>query len=193
MKIAQKQAKRRQEIAQAVREVLNSANIDGLTVDDICNAAGIAKGTFYHYFTSKEQLWNEISYPIDDFFCSLQDELLEYDDFEEAIAQYAKNYAIYVSTSGMNTCRTVIQSIINNNNASFVDDTRAVNDLLIKIIKKGYERGQIRDCYTAEEIADMLLLTCRGYILDVCGGHTTQELEQRMVAHLRLLAHAFTN
>lgn len=191
MKVAQKQAKRRQEIAQAVTEVLRTAHVDSLTVDDICNAAGIAKGTFYHYFTSKEQLWNVISYPIDDFFHSLHEELLSYDDFEEAIAQYAKNYAIYVTTSGISTCRTVIQSIISSNNSSFVDSTRTVNHILVEIIQKGFREKQIDQRYSVEEIAEMLLLTCRGYILDCCGANGTADLEERMATHLRLLAHAF--
>lgn len=191
VKVAQKQAKRRQEIAQAVAEILRTAHVESLTVDDICSAAGIAKGTFYHYFTSKEQLWNVISYPIDDFFHSLREELLSYDDFEEAIAQYAKNYAIYVTTSGINTCRTVIQSIISSNNSSFVDSARTVNHILVEIIQKAFREGQIDQRYSVEEIAEMLLLTCRGYILDCCGANRLTDLEERMAAHLRLLAHAF--
>ena len=54
MTVSEKQQKRRKEIAMAVREIMQKTNFNNITVDDICNATGIAKGTFYHYFSSKD-------------------------------------------------------------------------------------------------------------------------------------------
>ena len=85
----------------------------------------------------------------------------------------------------------MIQSIISSNNSSFVDSTRTVNHILVEIIQKGFREKQIDQRYSVEEIAEMLLLTCRGYILDCCGANRTVDLEERMATHLRLLAHAF--
>jgi AcrR family transcriptional regulator len=69
LKVSEKQSIRRREIAETIRDILTEGGLEELTVDDICRANGISKGTFYHYFTSKEQLLDELScYPIDDFF-----------------------------------------------------------------------------------------------------------------------------
>jgi AcrR family transcriptional regulator len=47
---------RRAALLDAAQKVLLDKGIDGLTVDDITAAAGVAKGTFYLYFRSKEQV-----------------------------------------------------------------------------------------------------------------------------------------
>ena len=55
MKVSEKQSIRRREIAETIRDILTEGGLEELTVDDICRANGISKGTFYHYFTSKER------------------------------------------------------------------------------------------------------------------------------------------
>src|SRR5688572_21106029 len=47
---------RRKEILDAAERVLASKGIAGTTVEDITAAAGVAKGTFYLYFESKDQV-----------------------------------------------------------------------------------------------------------------------------------------
>ena len=115
MTISEKQEKRRKEIAMAVREIMQKTNFSKITVDDICNATGIAKGTFYHYFSSKDSLLDQIAYPIDDFFASFEDELTENLSFLDAINQYTENYATYVTTSP-EMCHTVIQAMLSSGN-----------------------------------------------------------------------------
>src|SRR5213596_602037 len=47
---------RRREIMDAAVEVFTSKGVAGATVSDITQAAGVAKGTFYLYFDSKEHV-----------------------------------------------------------------------------------------------------------------------------------------
>ena len=95
MKVSEKQSIRRREIAETIRDILTEGGLEELTVDDICRANGISKGTFYHYFTSKEQLLDELScYPIDDFFESQAEYFMSCSSFVDAIEQYAKTYAL---------------------------------------------------------------------------------------------------
>ena len=49
MKVSEKQSIRRREIAETIRDILTEGGLEELTVDDICRANGISKGTFYHY------------------------------------------------------------------------------------------------------------------------------------------------
>lgn len=46
----------RSRLLEAARDVIRTKGYGATTVDDICAAAGVSKGSFFHHFTSKEQL-----------------------------------------------------------------------------------------------------------------------------------------
>jgi TetR/AcrR family transcriptional repressor of nem operon len=46
----------RAKLLDAARDVIRAKGYAGSTVDDICAAAGVTKGSFFHYFDSKEAL-----------------------------------------------------------------------------------------------------------------------------------------
>ena len=54
-------------ILKATVKLMKKYNYDSLTVRNICDAAGVSTGTFYHHFTSKENL---LTYYLTDDFLS---------------------------------------------------------------------------------------------------------------------------
>lgn len=46
----------RTKLLDAARDVIRAKGYAATTVDDICNEAGVTKGSFFHHFASKEQL-----------------------------------------------------------------------------------------------------------------------------------------
>lgn len=53
-------AERRNEILDVAQELFYSKGFEQTSVQDIIDTVGIAKGTFYHYFSSKNQLLDEL-------------------------------------------------------------------------------------------------------------------------------------
>lgn len=53
-------AERRNEILDVAQELFYSKGFEQTSIQDIINTVGIAKGTFYHYFSSKNQLLDEL-------------------------------------------------------------------------------------------------------------------------------------
>ncbi len=49
---------RASEIVEAARELFNEKGFENTSVDDIVNRVGVAKGLFYYYFRSKEEVIN---------------------------------------------------------------------------------------------------------------------------------------
>ena len=193
MKVAEKQSIRRQEIAATIRDILLKDKIEELTVDDICKANGISKGTFYHYFSSKKQLLDEIScYPIDDYFESQYEYIMSFSTFADSIEQYAKSYALYITTTGATTCKTVILSMGSNENDKFLSTNRSVNRILWDIIVKYQKSGEISSALSVQEMAEMFLITCRGYILYCYSTNNFADLERKMAIHLRAMAKGFS-
>ena len=56
VRIVKKPEERRQEIVATAREFFQKKDYENTTMRDIMDALGIAKGTIYHYFKSKEEL-----------------------------------------------------------------------------------------------------------------------------------------
>ena len=53
---AQTRTESRARLLDAARDVIRAKGYAGSTVDDICAAAGVSKGSFFHHFDSKEEL-----------------------------------------------------------------------------------------------------------------------------------------
>jgi len=56
VRTVKKPEERRQEIVETARELFQKKSYENTTMQDIMNTLGIAKGTIYHYFKSKEEL-----------------------------------------------------------------------------------------------------------------------------------------
>jgi AcrR family transcriptional regulator len=56
VRIVMKPEERRAEIVQAARSLFQTKDYDEVTMQDVMDALGIAKGTIYYYFKSKEDL-----------------------------------------------------------------------------------------------------------------------------------------
>src|ERR1700722_15235809 len=51
----------KQKLLDAAQELMRTNGYTSTTVDDICEAAKLTKGSFFHYFDSKEQLAVEVA------------------------------------------------------------------------------------------------------------------------------------
>lgn len=60
MRIIKEHDERKNEILDTAEKLFQAKGYDACTVNDILQAVGIAKGTFYHYFTSKEEVLDSI-------------------------------------------------------------------------------------------------------------------------------------
>ena len=52
--------RRKQELLRTAYEMFITKGYENTSVDDIINAAGIAKGTYYYYFETKEAMLEEV-------------------------------------------------------------------------------------------------------------------------------------
>lgn len=71
--MTEKARKRRNEIVIAVFNHVPSIDFEQITIKDLCEAAGISVGTFYHYFGDKSGFFSQVYTLVDDY---LTEELL---------------------------------------------------------------------------------------------------------------------
>lgn len=61
VRIVKKAVERKSEIVQAARSLFQTKGYDKTTMQDVMDHLGIAKGTIYHYFKSKEELLEAVT------------------------------------------------------------------------------------------------------------------------------------
>lgn len=69
MRTAQPHSPTKEKLLDAAQHLMLAKGFSSTTVDEICETAGLTKGSFFHYFASKEQLGKEV---LDRFYFSRQ-------------------------------------------------------------------------------------------------------------------------
>lgn len=80
MKIIKEYDERRNEILDVAERLIHRKGYEKCTVNDILKEVGIAKGTFYHYFKSKEDVIDAIVSRYIDIIVNRADEILNISD-----------------------------------------------------------------------------------------------------------------
>jgi AcrR family transcriptional regulator len=76
-RIVKKPEERRQEIISAARELFQEQQYEKTTMKDVMDKLGIAKGTIYHYFISKEELLEAVVEQTGDEYVAAMQTLLD--------------------------------------------------------------------------------------------------------------------
>jgi len=72
----EKKESQRQHLLEKGKELMLRYGIKKTTIDDIVNASGIAKGTFYLYFSSKEEFFRRLLEQINQSFFDMAEKLI---------------------------------------------------------------------------------------------------------------------
>ncbi|MCD8016646.1 MAG: TetR/AcrR family transcriptional regulator [Oscillospiraceae bacterium] len=163
-KVAQKQQKRRREITEAVLPLLMTQDFESISVSDICSAADISIGSFYHYFSSKADILIGLLMLIDSDMESRVFPLLTSGDERENLSRFAHGWAEHVAANGIERSRLITSA-----RPTYMDESgtkRVTTRKLEEIMARGQEKGQITSAMDAQELASMFLLAMRGVTVD---------------------------
>lgn len=166
----------RNRIYSTALDLMYSHGLDNVTVEDICKEAGVAIGSFYHYFKSKNDIYFEIYKRADEYFeNTVYPELID-DDSIELIKKFFLYYAEYNLISGIE----IVKMLYNANNKQFISKDRYMLKLFNDIIIKGQEDGSIVKEYESSYIVDFFFITVRGIVYDWCVHDGDYNLESRI-------------
>lgn len=166
----------------AALHVIRAKGYEATRIEDICAAAGLTKGSFFHHFDSKEDLalaaaayWGEITSA---FFASAPyraladplDRLLAYVDFRKSILQG--------DLSGF-TCLvgTMVQEVYNTHPALREACNKSISDhaaTLVPDIEEAMRQRGIQAGWTAESLALYTQATIQGAFILAKAKHGPQ-------------------
>jgi len=190
---------RRQEQAQRTRKTLfecalklfREKGYNDVTVDDITQAAGTAKGTFYTYFRTKSDIIIEEFRTIDQFYQKHQRNLSRYDTAEKKILAFVRAQMRYVRDKvGLEMLKILYaNNIIEPGTEKILIDTgRFLHDLVKSIIEEGQARGEFRTDVPADRLAQLFNRSFRSVFLDWAISNNGFDLVKEGMEFCRIMA-----
>jgi AcrR family transcriptional regulator len=186
--------KTKQKLIEAATELFGRYDFDNVTVDAIVEAAGIAKGTFYIYFESKDAL---IATLLSDYVNSVDADYKAHLDSlpSETTARnmllslIAKITDVLIDTIGYYRMRIVykvqLTGAINMNSVKGYN--RQLYQMFADVLRMGIERGEFRITLPIETMTKHLVMAIRGLSYEWCIRYPDFDLKEEALAHFRIL------
>lgn len=181
--------KTRMRILQCALELIKKDGYNKVTIPSICKAAGITKSAFYYHYHSKDDL-------IGDFIDQLGD--IVKDSYSKILLQetYLKQiWAIFHIllegniAAGPAIVKQVFISYLNMGNHLYFPRSATSWDIVVKLLGKAQEAGQIKNDNSPENIAESAFELLRGVLITWAiedGNFDLEDTSKRILATLLL-------
>ena len=157
-------------IVSAAWKLFYENGYDNTTVDDIVEASGTSKGSFYHYFDSKESLPASLGYLFDEKYEELaasMDPSMGAD--EKLIYLNQELFLMIENTVAVDLLSRLFSSqLISKAEQSLLDNNRTYYRLLRQIAVEGLKDGTFRTEFTTNDIIKAYAMFERGLMYDWC-------------------------
>lgn len=149
-------------IREAANDLFLARGIDATTVDDICEKAGIAKGTFYLYFHRKEDLLLEYGLQRLRRVREMVPELLGQGTFREALEAIVDEVVRGKGWGREVASRTILEVAMNADRLPI----QAPHKLIRPLIEVAQARGELRSDIPSDELAQFVMRSILGALRD---------------------------
>ena len=182
----EKKSNNRVKILNAAWHLFSEKGYDETSVDEIIEDTNTSKGTFYHYFKSKEDLLSLFSYIFDERYEELSQKLdVDMNSFDKLIVLCNECFSTIENDYPLDlVARMYSAHLFSKNQKHLLDKNRTYYKLLRKIITEGQERGHIRDNMSPAEIIKIYTSAERALVYDWCicnGEYSLKEYGCRMM------------
>ncbi len=183
---------KRQEIMLVVEKLATSRRFHEITLDAVAKAAKVGKGTLYHYFKDKDDLFFQVATSGFDELCGLlQQKIPSNTSFSEKLLNVCKQISRFFATRRqllqmMQTEAGLIYWRRGKIRQRWLDKRKMLVNVLAQIFHEGIAEGVVRSDISAEVMAAYLLGLLRTRARDL------QDMPENM-KNCKLLVDMFLN
>lgn len=157
-------------IVSAAWQLFYEQGFDNTTVDEIIKLSGTSKGSFYHYFESKDSLIGSLAYLFDEKYAELEKQL---DDSKNAVDNmlFLTRELCMMIENNIDIellSRLYAQQLNKRGQKELLDRNRLYYRLLKKLTVQGQERGEITSQKSSAEIVRLYAIAERALLYDWC-------------------------
>lgn len=184
-------AKTKNRIFETANELIEKKGYNQVTIREICKQAEVAKGTFYHYFSAKEDIILEIYKKVDKYYDELIKKGFSSDDQVQKIIEVVTYKAIYVQKCKIDKVKEVYKAQMEVGNNFFISKQRSSYKILYNIIEKAQANNEFKTNQTAAELTKIIGLSVRGVIYDWCINNGSYDLETYLKKYIKNIIEIF--
>lgn len=157
-------------IISAAWRLFYDQGFENTTIEDIVALSHTSKGSFYHYFESKDSLLGTLSTLFDEKYEELIPLIPDgMDSFE--ILMYLNHELFLMIENSISLellSRLLSTQLFAKGERHLLDRSRTYFKLLIKTVKEGQDKGEIKSDVSANEIVKAYALCERAFMYDWC-------------------------
>lgn len=157
-------------IVNAAWKLFYDQGYDETTVDEIIAESGTSKGSFYHYFSSKDSLLGTLSYMFDEKYRELEPELDENSTcFEKLLFLNQQLFEMIENKIDINLLAGLLSTqLVTKGERNLLDNNRYYYKLIRKIIESGKVKGEIKAEISTGEVVKLYAMIERALMYDWC-------------------------
>lgn len=167
-KDAKKSVKSR--IVSAAWQLFYEKGYNGTTVDDIIELSDTSKGSFYYYFSTKDELLNTLSLILDEYYEELERKMDPgMNSFDKLLYLNYETHAMMEEKISIDLLASLYSTqLVSEKESHLLDQNRNYYRLVTHIVEDGQRRGEIRADVPASEVTRYYTMCERALVSDWC-------------------------
>ena len=157
-------------IVSAAWQLFHEKGYSGTTVDDIIELSGTSKGSFYYYFSTKDELLNTLSMILDDYYEELEAKMdPDMDSFAKLLYLNYATHTMREEKINIDLLASLYSTqLVSEKQSHLLDRNRNYYKLLDRIVEEGQKRGQIRGDVAVRDVTQYYAMCERALVSDWC-------------------------
>ena len=166
---------------------------DNTTVEEIVDASGTSRGSFYHYFDGKAALLSSLSYLFDEKYDELAESMNpDLSPIEKLNLMNQELFLMIDNTVSVDLLSQLFATqLITNGERHMMSPNRTYYKLLRQVISEGKQNGTFREEFSVNDIAKAYAIFERGLMYDWCISGGSYSLCQYSQSVLPLFLNSF--
>jgi AcrR family transcriptional regulator len=179
----------KERIVAAAGEVFREKGYDATTVDDIILLSKTSKGSFYYYFSGKDEMLETLSTVLDSEYAKLGDRMdKEMNSYDKLIYLNAVMLGLVEKTVNVELLSWLYSSQLTaREDRRLLDQNRVYYRMVSDIVHEGQLRGQITDAVPAREIVWYYTMCERALIYDWCLNQGSYSIAERCAEYMPIM------
>ena len=157
-------------IVSAAWQLFYEQGYDNTTVEEIVDASGTSRGSFYHYFDGKAALLSSLSYLFDEKYDELAESMNpDLSSIEKLNLMNQELFLMIDKTESVDLLSQLFATqLITNGERHMMSPNRTYYKLLRQVISEGKQNGTFREEFSVNDIAKAYAMFERGLMYDWC-------------------------
>lgn len=157
-------------IVSAAWQLFYDKGYDQTTVDDIIELSGTSKGSFYYYFSTKDELLGTLSTVFDNYYEELNNEIDgEMNSYDKLLYLNYKAHVMIEEKINIDLLASLYSTQLTaKGQRHLLDQNRVYYRLIAGIVEEGQKRGEIRSDKSIGEVVKYYALCERALVSEWC-------------------------